>query len=126
MLGAAEEMKLDRIYYLDMTDVRDAFQYENNQLIRSAEGTEAYFTMLEKLDAYLKPYVIYDENGIGHDTQEKRIPIPFLLAVREGEVVSARPGTYELEENQSKYDKLTQVQYIELHELFCSMFKSLY
>lgn len=125
MLEAAGDKGLNTIYYLDMTKERDTFEYENNELVRSIEGTDAYFTMLQKLDGYLKPYIIYDENGNGYDTQEKRIQLPFLLAVKDGEVVSAQLAVYELEENQSKYDEITEDQHDELYKLFCSMYTSL-
>lgn len=125
MLEAAGEKGVDPIYYLDLTDERDVFHYENGKLSRSAEGTEDYFKLLRKLDAYLEPYVVRDKDGREHDTQEKRIPLPFLVAVKDGGVVMARLGTYELEDGQSQYDELTKDQRAELYTLFCNMYASL-
>lgn len=125
MLEAAGEKGVDPIYYLDLTDERDVFQYENGKLSRSAEGTEAYFKLLRKLDVYLEPYVVRDKDGRAHDTQEKRIPLPFLVTVKDGKVVMARLGTYELEDGQSQYDELTKDQRAELYTLFCNMYASL-
>ena len=125
MLKAAEDKGLSTIYYLDLSEERDVYQYEDNKLIRSAKGTEAYFKLLELLDGYLEPYIIYDKAGRAHHMQEKRIQIPFLLAVRDGNVVAANLGTYELEEKQSKYDGLTERQYVGLYRLFCRMYDSL-
>lgn len=125
MLEAAGEKGVEPIYYLDLTDERDVFQYENGKLSRSVEGTEDYFKLLRKLDAYLEPYVVRDKDGRAHDTQEKRISLPFLVAVKDGEVALARSGTYELEDGQSQYDELTNNQRTELNTLFHRMYASL-
>ena len=54
--------------------------------------------------------MITDDDGKKYDTGEKRIFMPYVIAVRDGEVVGDKVGTVTLNSGQNKYDSLTQEQ----------------
>lgn len=52
--------------------------------------------------------------------------MPYVIATKNGKVVDDHTGTVELEENQTKYDKMTNDQYKELYNAYNSMFNKVF
>ena len=71
---------IEKIYYIDIWDdegneiFRDKYEVnENNELVKTIEGTEEYHFLLEKFDSFLRDYSVTNSNKESIPTGEKRI-----------------------------------------------------
>ncbi len=126
MLDAAVNLNIDTIYYLNLDNEKSNFKIENKTLIEINHGTEDYYRLLNALKDYLSDYILKDEDDTSYNTNEKRIYIPYVITIKNGQIVSEVVSPIQLEENQTKYDQLTKNQYNELYEIYYNMFKELY
>ena len=85
----------ETIYYLDIHNDMDSYVIENNKLVyakddtgKDIKGTKNYFKLIKYLDNYLGDYIIMYEDK-EYPTNEKRIPIPFIIFVENGKIKSA-------------------------------------
>ena len=96
LLKAAKELKLTTIYYYDISKDENETDSEN-------EIQE------------LKRYGIITENEEGKNAWK----IPQLLNIKDKKIVSSANGAmYELENGQTKYDKLTQTQENDIYNIY--------
>ena len=114
------------LYYLNLDEEKSNYEIKEGELVKINDGTEGYYKLLEKLDDVLNDYVLTDENGEKYETGEKRIYMPFVIGVKDGKVVQSHVGTVTLDENQSKYDNLTDGQYEELYDIYSNLVGSVY
>lgn len=119
LINSAEKYKVDTIYYVDMNKLRNIWEVKNNKLIKVQKEGEGYYDLLKCLDEVLdnSTYKIKDNNK-EYDTKEKRIYMPFVIEVKNGNIVNYHTGTVDLKEDQTKYDKLTNSQVEELMEIY--------
>ena len=99
----------DTIYYLDIYNDRDMYTIEDNNLVyekdkngNEIKGSKEYFKLIEYLDNYLGEYVLYLDD-IEFDTNVKRIPIPTIIFVKDGNIVSLESISLEINKEDS-YD----------------------
>ena len=96
LLKAAKELKMTTIYYYDISKDENETDSEN-------EIQE------------LKRYGIITENEEGKNAWR----IPQLLNIKDKKIVSSANGAmYELENGQTKYDKLTQIQENDIYNIY--------
>ena len=96
LLKAAKELKMTTIYYYDISKDENETDSEN-------EIQE------------LKRYGIITENEEGKNAWK----IPQLLNIKDNKIVSSANGAmYELENGQTKYDKLTQTQENDIYNIY--------
>ena len=93
LLTSKENTGLKHIYYLDISSVQSELALTKKNKIKTIrKGTDSYYELLEILDYYLNPYVLYkDEKEV--DTKEKRINIPLLVAFNKGNIIGIHEGT---------------------------------
>ncbi len=90
VLKAAKENNIEKIYYLDISQLRDEYTLnENHEAIKTTEGTEEYYKLLELLDCVLEPYhALTYVNSKGKTKEvkieEKRIYAPSMVTIKEG------------------------------------------
>lgn len=117
LLHAASDAGIDTIYYIDMCEERDKYVVnEDGELVLEEEGTDGYQTLLEIFDEYLDEYYVEDSEGNEFDTGEKRIYVPIVFFVRDGEIVGYHMDTVESQEN--PYVLLDDEQYAELYNIY--------
>lgn len=121
LLETVKSSKLNEIYYVDITDLRDAYEIKDGQLEKTKEGHESYSKLLTILDNYLEEYTIKDENNIEYKTGSKRLFAPFIVTVKEGFITGAHSGSIQLQENQTPFDALSTSQISELKVIFQNM-----
>lgn len=116
LFDSAKKNNLDTIYYLDMDTVKNTWEIQEGKLVKTKEEKEGYYELLSLLDGVLREdnYVLTDNDGNKYDTGEKRIYMPFVVAIKSGHISSSHVGTVSLNDGQTKYDKLTNDQYDEL------------
>ena len=115
LLHAAEDAGVDVIYYIDMLNERDKYVVEDGELVLDVEGTEQYQELLEIFDEYLDDYIIEDDDE-EYDTGEKRIYVPMVFFVKDGEIVGVHADTVKSQKN--PYEFLDDEQYEELYDIY--------
>ncbi len=114
---AASEAEVKEINYYDIKNDRDELVLnENNEIITEKQGTAFYRELLKELDDVLSPYLLKDSEGKEVDTEEKRIYVPLVVFVKEGEAVFAHQNTIESQDDPMK--KLTKKEEEELKAIY--------
>lgn len=129
LVDASLEKEVKKIYYVDVKEIRDTFELnDNNEAVRTKEGTEAYYKLLELLNPVLQDYspLTYEtKKGKTKEVKidEKRIYAPNVVIVKNGEAISLETGI--VEELTDPYMELTDEIKCEIKEAFACMFDKL-
>lgn len=129
LVDASLEKDVKKIYYVDVKEIRDKFELnDNNEAVRTKEGTEAYYKLLELLNPVLQDYspLTYEtKKGKTKEVKidEKRIYAPNVVIVKNGEAISLETGI--VEELTDPYMELTDEIKCEIKEAFACMFDKL-
>ena len=118
LLDTAKGTKLDNIYYLDISDVWDIKELDkNNKVVTKKEANDKYNKLLDELgDLYLVDYKLKDKKGNEVDVGEKRVNVPTVIFVVNGDIVSGNVGT--LFSQDDPYEKLNDDQIKGLSEIY--------
>lgn len=96
MLSAAGEVEIETIYYLNIKNDRDSLILnDDGKIVTEKEGNKKYFELMEKLDGILKEYILTSSNGNTISAGEKRIGVPLLIFVKNGNIVAYHEDTVE-------------------------------
>lgn len=118
LLQASASTPVKRIYYLDLSKKYDVYEVENGQVVKTKEGSDAYYEMVDLLQEYLSNYLVYDGKTTV-DTGVKRIFMPFVVFVKDGKVISTRKGTTDSHINKGNgYIELTAQEEEELFNYY--------
>lgn len=119
LLETAKENNVKKIYYLNILELRDSYKLDGKKVLRTKEGSDAYYKILDELADYLKDYSITDAKGKEYATGVKRLYAPTVVMVKKGEVKAFHEDVVEsLEE---PYAGLTEEQDKELRTIFNDM-----
>ena len=92
LLDVASDLKLEKIYYVDVKDIRDRLDVdEKGNVITVKEGSEGYVGLLARLDDVLEDYTLEFE-GEEVETDEKRIYAPNVVSVVNGKAKELETG----------------------------------
>ena len=117
LLEAANEVGIDEILYINMKDERDEIKVkEDGTLEIVKEGSEGYKKLLTRLDPILDEYILKDVHGNEVNTNEKRIFVPIVIFVRDGEIVAYHVDTVPSQTN--PFEKLNEEQTYELLDIY--------
>ncbi len=122
LLDVAKKYNIDTIYYLNLDNDKSTYEVEDKKLKETKHGTAEYYELLEKLDSVLKEYTIEGTDGKKYKTGEKRIYMPFVIAIKDAKIVATHEGTVDLNKNQTKYDAMTDEQRLKLTDIYSDMF----
>lgn len=93
LLRAAKDNDVEKIYYVDIKEIRDTKELDENGNIKTTyEGTEGYQKLLTYLDNVLNEYTLVDENGNTINTEEKRIFAPNVVSIVNGKATKLTTG----------------------------------
>lgn len=113
MLMAAQEVELDTIYYLNIKEDRDFLVLEDNKkVVTQKEGSKKYYELVEALSSVLDDYKLTTSEGEEVNTGKKRIYVPMVIFVKDGNIVGRHIDT--VESQKDPYVLLTDVQQEEL------------
>ncbi len=119
LLEAASELDLD-VYYMNMHDERDTIKIKEDGSMEIVNpGTDGYKKLLQRLDAILPDYTLEDVNGKTVSANEKRIYVPLVIFVRDGEIVGYYADTVESQTN--PYELLNNDQKNELMDIYLEL-----
>lgn len=116
LMQAASDLGIEKVYYMNMYDERDEYGVEDGELVLKKSGTDQYKQLLKALDEVLDDYVVEDEDGKEYETGEKRIYVPYVIFVRDGEIVGIHDDT--VESQKDPYVALTEKQKEELYDIY--------
>lgn len=112
---AAKAVKLESIYTVEVSEIRDTKRVdENGKIVTDKEGTEFYYKLLERLGNWAPEY-----NGL-NDPTERRIHTPLVVVVVDGEIVASHVGTVEAHED--PFAPMTDEVRAEVLKVFKDMF----
>lgn len=121
LLSAASSVSINKVYYLDILNIRDSLKVSDNGEIEVIkEASDNYKKLLKKLDPILPEYYLETANGDQIDTGEKRIYSPLVVVVKDGKILDHHAGV--LDEIEDNYKELTKEQKEELFGLYTNMF----
>jgi len=119
LLETAKDNGVKKIYYLNILELRDAYKIENKKVLRTKEGSDAYYKILDELADYLNDYSITDAKGKEYATGVKRLYAPTVVMVKNGEVKAFHEDV--LESLEDPYPGLNEEQDKELRTIFADM-----
>lgn len=95
LIDTVKETELEYIYYLDISKIWNVKELdENGNVIEVQEANDKYSDLLNALgEEFLSDYVIEDKEGKEINLSEKRVEIPLVVFVVNGDIVSYRKGT---------------------------------
>ena len=129
LIDSALEKGVKKVYYVDVKDIRDTYELnDSNEAVRTKEGTDAYYRLLELLNPVLTDYTpLKYETKKGKTKEvkidEKRIYAPNIVVVKNGEAVSMESGI--VDELTDPYIELDNGIKCKIKEQFNCMFDKL-
>lgn len=114
-----KEYGIEKIYYLNIRDIRDTYKVEDKKVVVDKKGTDSYYDLLDLLGEYLTKFKITDEKGKEYDTGVKRLYAPTTVVVKKGKIVGFNEGTVD---SQEKFVALNETEIKELKEKLSTMF----
>ena len=124
LINCAKDNEVDKIYYVDIKDIRDEKELdEDGNIVTKKEGTKGYNELLEKLDNVLSDYTTENEDNEKVSLEEKRIYAPNVVAVVNGEATKLEDGISSKLDD--PYKKLTKSMRKETYNKFKCIFKCL-
>lgn len=124
LLEVAREFGVEKLYYVELDDEKSMFEIRDGELVKTKEGSEAYYKLLERLGDRFAQYSLKDENGKEYPTGETRMSVPYVIGVKGGEIVAEKKGTVSLNEGQTKYDPMTSEQKKQVREEYRKLFEA--
>ena len=100
-IEVAKNKGAKEIYYIEIWDaegneiLRDKYELQEGEIVKTIEGTESYKKLLESFDSVLNEYNLKDENGEEISTGEKRIYAPNYFYIEKGVVKNMVEGVSE-------------------------------
>lgn len=92
LLDAAKDLELDKIYYVNVFEIRDTIEVKDDKLETTKRGTKGYYELLKLLDNVIDDYTVTNDEGEEISTQEKRIFAPTVVAIVNGQAEKATDG----------------------------------
>lgn len=117
LLDAAKKLNVDKIYYVDILDIRDTYKFSGSiEPEQTKKGTDAYYNILKILDKKLDKFYVKDEAGNMYDTGVKRLYAPTVVSMSGGKVKGFHVAT--VESQKDPYKALTDKQKEELKDAY--------
>lgn len=124
LLEVAKEFGVEKLYYVELDDDKSTFEIRDGELVKTKDGSEAYYKLLERLGDRFAPYSLKDKDGKEYPTGETRMSVPYVIGVSGGEIVAEKKGTVSLNEGQTKYDPMTSEQKKQVRDEYRKLFEA--
>ena len=121
LIKCAKDSKVDKIYYVDVLDIRDTKELDEEGNIKTTkEGTKGYKELIDKMSNVLSDYTTTKE-GKEISLEEKRIYAPNVIAVVNGKATKLEEGISE--DLKDPYMELTEEMKKYTYNSFKCIFK---
>lgn len=96
MERAAKDLNINKIYYVDVLDIRDVQEINNEgNIVTTKEGTEGYHALVERIGDVLSEYTLTSKDGETVNLGVKRIYAPNVVVVSSGKAIQMEEGISE-------------------------------
>lgn len=116
-VNVLNHLNTSEILYLDIYEHRDTYELIDGNVTKTKEGSEEYYEILKLLDDVLLDYTL-NVNNDSINVGEKRIYVPMVIGVKNGNIVGYQIDTVSLDEGQTPFDLLTTKQQEELLNIY--------
>lgn len=124
LLETAKELNVDKIYYVDILDMRDTYKFSGSiEPEQTKKGTDAYYSILKILDKKLEEFYVTDDAGNMYDTGVKRLYAPTVVSMSGGKVKGFHVAT--VESQKDPYKALNDKQKEELKTAYKDLIKAI-
>ena len=124
LIDVVNKYHINHFYYLNIDDDVPAFDITDEKLVKTKDGSEDYYKLLEILDPLLKEKII-KKDGKDYKTNEKTISIPSVITVKNGNIDNYHEGTVTLNKDQLVFDEKNQEQRLRLIDIYSDMITKL-
>lgn len=129
LIASAKENNITKIYYVDVLNIRDKYELnDKNKAVRTVEGTDDYYKLLELFDNVLDDYSPLTYKTKNKKTKkvtinEKRIYAPNVITVKNGKAIALETGI--IADLTDSHMELTEEMKCEMKERFKCLFDTL-
>lgn len=124
LIKAAKEQNISKIYYVDIKNIRDAYEFNGSiKPKQTKNGTESYYEILDFFGDKLEEYYVYDEDGNMYGTGVTRLYAPTVIAIKDGEILNMHVST--VESHEDPYQKINEEQQKELYDIYSEVMESI-
>ena len=125
LIHCAKDHNVEKIYYVDISDIRDTREIVDGEIKTTKEGSKGYMELIDKLGEVLDDYkvTVTDSDEEEISLEEKRIYAPNVIAVVNGKAKQLETGISE--DLKNPYDKLTTKMKKETYNKFKCLFECL-
>ena len=125
MIESAKKKGIDKIYYVDVLDIRDTYELDDNhKAVKTKDGSEGYNKLIDLLSSVLDDYApltyTKGKKTIKVNINEKRIYAPNFVIVKNGKPIALETGISERQKN--AYEEITDAMTCEMREKFNCFF----
>lgn len=94
LVKCAKDSEIDKIYYVDILNIRDTKEIVDGEIKTTKEGSKGYMELLDKLGEVLDDYkiTVTDSEEDEISLEEKRIYAPNIVAVVNGKPTKLETG----------------------------------
>ncbi|MBQ6323401.1 MAG: hypothetical protein IJI22_01035 [Bacilli bacterium] len=92
LIKAAKDNNVEKIYYVDVKEIRDVKELVNGEIKTTKEGDSSYMTLIEKMSDVLDDYTLTNDNNEKIEVGEKRIYAPNVVAISKGKAIQLETG----------------------------------
>ncbi len=124
LIDVVNKYHINHFYYLNLDEDVPAFDIADQKLVKTKDGSEDYYKLLEILDPLLKEKII-KKDGKDYKTNEKTISIPSVITVKNGNIDNYHEGTVTLNKDQLVFDEKNQEQRLRLIDIYSDMITKL-
>lgn len=121
LLKAAKDENIEKIYYLDIKDIRDEYEFSGTITPKKTkEGMKAYYEILDFFGGRLEDYYVKDQYKNEYGTGVKRLLSPTIVTVKKGKLIDMHEKTVLSHKN--PYEKLSEEEEQEIYAIYLKMF----
>lgn len=121
LLQIAKDNGIEKIYYVNIANIRDQYKVEDGKAVISQKGTDSYYKILDFLGDKLNAYYVYDAKGKEYATNVSRLEAGTVIAVMDGKVKAYRQGT--VASQKDPYVPLTSEEKNELMAIYQNLYE---
>ncbi len=111
------------LYYVDISNSRNTYAFQNGEVTETEKGTDAYYEIIDFLDGKLPEYNVKNENDEILSTNTKRLYAPTIVTVKDGTLVDLySPGSNDIAD---PYEKATDKEANDMYTKFLKMISDL-
>ena len=112
--------QLKNFYYLNIDNDKSEYDVVDNKVVKVKDGSEGYYKLLEKLEPLLLEEVIKKDNK-EYKTGEKQINLPFVVTIKNGEIINYHENTVKLNNDQKIFDDKNNEQRLKLLNIYSDL-----